>query len=77
MFVKKSIQFLCSAISGLLLSESALAHPPTFNSTITYSPVQRSGATDSVAQWSGAAFDAANIGGSGVNAKRFYRIVIL
>ncbi|HEX9841975.1 MAG TPA: alginate lyase family protein, partial [bacterium] len=50
------------------MSDAALAHPLTFNSTITYSSVQPSGAVDSIAQWSGAAFDAANIGGSGVNA---------
>ena len=50
------------------MSDAALAHPLTFNSTITYSAGQPSGAADSVAQWSGAAFDAANIGGSGVNA---------
>jgi hypothetical protein len=55
-------------VGGVLLSDAALAHPLTFNSTITYSAAQPSGAADSVAQWSGAAFDAANIGGSGVNA---------
>ena len=66
--IKNPIRFLCSAIGGLLLSAAALAHPLTFNSTMTYSAVQPSGAADSVAQWSGAAFDAANIGGSGVNA---------
>ncbi|MEO7933317.1 MAG: LamG-like jellyroll fold domain-containing protein [Chthoniobacterales bacterium] len=66
--MKNPIQFLCSLIGGLLLSNAALAHPLTFNSTITYSAAQPSGAADSVAQWSGAAFDAANIGGSGVNS---------
>ena len=50
------------------MSVGVVAHPLTFNSTITYSAVQPSGAADSLAQWSGAAFDAANIGGSGVNA---------
>ncbi|MBW8780689.1 MAG: alginate lyase family protein [Verrucomicrobia bacterium] len=55
-------------IAGTWATAAALAHPLTFNSTITYSAVQPSGAADSVAQWSGAAFDAANIGGSGVNA---------
>ncbi len=66
--MKNPIQFLCAAIGGLLLSDAALAHPVTFDSTITYSAAQPSGAADSVTQWSGAAFDAANIGGSGVNA---------
>ena len=66
--MKNPVQFLCAAIGGMLLPEAALAHPLTFNSTLTYSAAQPSGAADSVAQWSGAAFDAANIGGSGVNA---------
>ena len=66
--MKIPVRFLCSVIVGLLLSGAALAHPITFNSTITYSASQPSGAADSIAQWSGAAFDAANIGGSGVNA---------
>ena len=66
--MKNPIQFLCAAVGALLLSEAALAHPITFNSTMTYSAAQPSGAADSVAQWSGAAFDAENIGGSGVNA---------
>ncbi|MEO7098791.1 MAG: hypothetical protein ABI162_05480, partial [Luteolibacter sp.] len=67
-FMKNTIRFLCSVVGGMLLSDAALAHRLTFNSTITYSAVQPSGAPDSVAQWNGAAFDAANIGGSGVNA---------
>ncbi|MEO7933327.1 MAG: alginate lyase family protein, partial [Chthoniobacterales bacterium] len=66
--MKNTIWILCSVVWGLLLSDAALAHPITFNSTMTYSAAQPSGAADSVAQWSGAAFDAANIGGSGVNA---------
>jgi hypothetical protein len=66
--MKNIIRFLYSMVGGVLLSDAALAHPLTFNSTITYSAAQPSGAADSVAQWSGAAFDAANIGGSGVNA---------
>jgi fibronectin type 3 domain-containing protein len=47
---------------------SLLAHPITFNSTITYSTTQPGGASGSVSSWTGAAFDAANIGGSGTNA---------
>jgi hypothetical protein len=66
--MKNTIRFLCAAISGLLFSAAALAHPVTFNSTITYSAIQPPGAAGSIAQWSGGAFDAANIGGSGVNA---------
>lgn len=66
--MKNTIRFLCAAISGLLFSTAALAHPLTFNSTITYSATKPSGAASSIAQWSGAAFDAGNIGGSGVNA---------
>src|SRR4051812_27937541 len=66
--MKTPIQLLCSVIGMLLLSDAALAHPLTFNSTLTYSAAQPTGAVDSVAQWTGATFDAANIGGSGVNS---------
>ena len=55
-------------VFSALLGGRALAHPISFESTVTYSATQPSAAADDISQWTGAAFDAANLGGSGVNA---------
>ena len=57
-------------IAAVLMSASSLvvAHPISFNSTITYSASQPTATSGSISNWTGATFDAANLGGSGVNA---------
>jgi hypothetical protein len=56
------------ALATLCLS-GIVAHPISFDSTVTYSTTAPSASSPaSISQWTGAAFDAANLGGSGVNA---------
>lgn len=59
---------LLGTLTILSVATVLVAHPISFNSSMTYSAAQPSGSADSIANWTGAAFDAANIGGSGVNA---------